>query len=62
MAKHTIYAAKDLVLEGKQVKAGNILGVVETEHDVQRVVASLGNGSGTLDKPAETEKKPPAAK
>lgn len=54
--KHTLYAAKDLVLEGKQVKRGQVLAVVETEHDVRRVVAGLSNGAATMDKPTD----PPA--
>jgi hypothetical protein len=45
MLKTTYVAAKDLQIEDKRVKKGDPLFSIESDHPVERMFASIGNGA-----------------
>ena len=55
--KTTYYAQKELTIDGQTVKRGEVVGVLESSHPADRVLAGLGNGSVA----AEAPKPAPAA-
>ena len=46
-----IYATKNLTLDGRQVKRGDVLATIDTTHPVERVLAGLQNGAASFNKP-----------
>jgi len=60
MQKHEIYASRDLNINGKSIKAGSVIGTIETDLPLDRFVASMQNGAATLTKPTQPKAKNPA--
>ncbi len=43
--KTKYFAQKDLVIEGKPVKRGDLLATVDADHPIERVLNGLSNGA-----------------
>lgn len=61
MKTTTYYAQKDLVIEGKQIKAGETLLTVQSDVPVERALNAIAIGSAGPTKPAEPKPAAPAA-